>query len=174
MTETTSKPDRKTPRWVKILLVLSLAFNLLIIGAVSAKVFMPHHRFGGKGPHMTHGPLARPGAMYKTGRYLMRQLSRERRYEMMQLVRMHRANMQNELKNLATARLDFARLIASQPDNKAGFDKTYAAVKQAEAALHEKASALTRDFISNLTPQERVTYAEILQNPPRRRWFRRR
>lgn len=171
MTETTT-PKRKTPRWIKVLLTISLALNLLIVGAVAAKFFFPHphHRYG-KGPHSA---LARPGALYKAGRHLMWKLSRERRHEMFQVVRMHRANMKTELGNLAKARLGLAKAIASQPDNQAAFDKNWEIVKQAETAFRVKASALTADFIKNLKPDERKIYAEILQNPPRRRWFKRR
>lgn len=170
-TNTISQPaNRKAPRWMKILLVLSLAMNLLVIGAFVGKLFMPHHGFAGKGPH---GALASPGAMRDAGRHLMWKLPRERRQEMLQLVRRHRANMQTELNDLANARLDFARLVASQPDNREGFDKTWKAVKKAEAALLAKANALTRDFLENLTPQERKLYAKTLQNPPRRKWFKR-
>ncbi len=169
MTEQTNPTKTKAPRWMKILLTVSLAFNLLIIGAVSTRVFMSGHYMTGKGPYAA---LARPGAMHHAGRHMMWKLPRQRRHEMRQLVRMHRSNMQAELKNLANTRLDFARQITSQPDSQAGFDKTYAAVKQAETALHEKASALTKDFITSLTPSERKTYAQTLEHPPRRRWFR--
>ena len=174
MTETTQNPTpkRKAPRWMKVLLVISLAFNLLIIGAVASKAFMPHHRFGGKGIHKGYyNPLARPAALIRAGRHMMRQMPHERRHEMFQLVRKHRTNMQSDKKKLAAARLELARLMASQSDNQQNFDTAYTAVKQAEAATHEKTSAMVRDFIKNLTPTERTLYAEILQNPPRRRWF---
>lgn len=168
----TDKPDKKTsPRWMKILLTVSLAFNFLIIGAIGAKFLLPHHPMHGKG---SHGALARPNAMYKAGRHLMWKLSRERRREMFQVVRMHRSNMQSELNDLAKARLAVAQTIARQPGNLEKFDKNWRIVKKAEAALFIKASTLTADFIKNLTPDERKIYAEILQNPPRRRWFKRR
>lgn len=164
---------------MKILLVISLAFNLLIIGAVSSKVFMPHHPFGSASHHKYKGfnkhqsKLARPGALFRANRYLLHQLPRARRKELIQLVRKHRDSMQDELLTLAAARLAFARHIDSQPENQAEFDKTYTQVKQAEVALHAKASAMTKAFISALTPAERKIYAEILQNPPHRRWFSR-
>lgn len=156
---------------MKIVLTISLALNFLIIGAIGAKFFLPHHPMHANGPH---GSLARPNAMYKAGRHLMWKLTRERRHEMFAIVRMHRTNMQTELSNLAKARLAIARTIASQPDNQKKFDENWRVVQKAEAALFTKASALTADFIKSLTPDERKIYAEILQNPPRRRWFKRR
>jgi len=181
MTETTqtSAPKRKSPRWVKVLLVISLAFNLLIIGAVGSKVFKPHHRFGG-GPNMhstKHGPSAhpsaRPGALIKAGRHMMRKMSPERRQEMFQILNKHRANMQEQMKSLADTRLAFAQHLANQSDDQAEFEKAYTAVKTAEDAVRDKYSEMTSDFIKNLTPPERKLYAKILQDPPRRHWFKR-
>lgn len=166
----TDKSNKKSaPRWLKILLTVSLAFNFLIVGAVSAKLFLPHHNMTGKA---THGALARPNAMYQAGRHLMWKLPRERRREMFQLVRMHRGNMQKELDILADARLALAQTISKQPDNMDEFDKKWVLVKEAEVALFSKANALTKDFIKSLSPDERKAYAEILQNPPRKKWFK--
>jgi len=169
MTDKTTK--RTAPRWMKILLTISLALNLLIIGAIGAKFFRPYYPMHSKGPH---GALARPDAMYKAGRHLMWKLTRERRQEMFQIVRMHRSNMQTELSNLAKARLALAKTITSQPDNQSAFDQKWGIVKTAETALLKKSNALTSDFIKSLTADERKTYAEILQNPPHRQWFKRR
>lgn len=178
MTETTqtSAPKRKSPRWVKVFLVISLAFNLLIIGAVASKVFRPHHRFGGgyKMHHTKPGPSARPGALIKAGRHMMRKMSPERRHEMFQTLNKHRANMQEQMKTLAATRLAFAQHLTNRPDDQAEFEKTYIAVKTAEDALRDKFSEMTNDFIKNLTPAERKLYAKILQDPPRRHWFNRR
>jgi len=167
MTDQTTK--KTSSRWVKITLIISLAFNFLIIGAVAAKFFQPHHNMTGKGPH---GTLAQPNALHQAGRYLMWKLPRERRREMLELVRMHRANMQGELNNLANARLALAKTIANQPDDTAEFDEKWAMVQEAETALFLKANLLAKDFIKSLTPQERKTYAQILQNPPQRKWFK--
>jgi len=160
MTDKTTK--KILPRWIKVTLIISLAFNLLIVGAVTAKFFLPHHNLTGKGPH---GAMARPNAMHQAGRHLMWKLPRERRRQMIQLVRSHRKNMQSELDNLAKARLALAKTIASGPDNQAAFEEKWLEVQKAEKALFIKASALTKDFIANLTPTERKTYAEILQKP---------
>jgi len=172
MTDTTPT-KRKTPRWVKILLTLSLALNLLIIGASAARFFGPNHYMAGKGKHSA---LGQPGAMHHAGRHFMWKLPRERRHEMYQLVKMHRENMKSEYSNLAKTRLAFANMITNQPgnqeDNQERFDKFYAEIKKAEAALHQKASALTKDFIQSLTPSERQAFAKILQDPPKRRWFK--
>lgn len=162
---------RKTSRWVKILLTISLALNFLIIGAVAAKFFIPHNILGGNGPH---GALGRPAALHRAGAHLMWQLPKERRQELFQLVRKHRQNMQSDLNNLAKTRLDLANAIAEQPDNSQELRNKLDAMKSAESKLHDKSSNLTLQFLQSLTASERKSYAEILKKPPHRRWFKKR
>lgn len=158
----------KTPRWIKVTLVVSLALNLLVAGAVGASVFWPHMRPIGEGPH---GGLARPAAMQTAARHLMWKLPRERRRALFALIVKHRRAMQPELNALADSRLALAKLLTSSSATTAELQAELLAVRNAESALHDKAAGLTKAYITSLSEKERRLYGQILQDPPRKRWF---
>ena len=155
---------------MKVLLTISVALNLLVIGAIGSRAY-----FGPPGGfHMVgkHARLAHPAAMQHAGRHLMWKLPREKRRDIRQMVKSHRTSMQPQLQGLAQARLKFAKLI-EQPYEPAQFDAALATMKTAEAAVQQKSSDLIRQFIEKLSPQERMKYGKILQKPARKRWFKR-
>ncbi len=170
MTDTqTQLPQKKSPRWMKILLVISLSLNLLIIGAIGSRAYFGPAGFKVAGKH---GRLASPNAMRHAGTHLMWKLPREKRLEIHQLVRNHKAAMKPQLLALANARANFARTLKTdyKPEE---LSAALAKVGAAEDVIHSKSTELIKIFIDKLTPQERKKYAAILLSPKRGRWFNR-
>ena len=162
---------RKSPRWMKILLVLSLALNLLIIGTIAGSFFFgPGHRFTGMAMS-PYNKISRPTALYVAGRMLVWKLPRERRQAVFALVRKHRAAMAPAFKRLDTKRTELANILAAETLDSERFKTVFDDITKIEADIHLKAADLTEKFITSLQPAERRLYAKILQNPPRHRGF---
>ena len=172
---------RKSPRWMKILLVLSLALNLLIIGTIAGSFFFgPGHRFTGMAPY---NRIARPAALHVAGRMLVWKLPRERRRAVFELVQKQRTQMAPAFERLDEKRAELANILAAENLDTERFKTVFDEITKIEADIHLQAATLTEKFISGLHPAERRLYAEILQHPlrhrgfgmggPGRRWLRR-
>ena len=81
---------RKAPRWMKITLVLSLALNLLIFGAIGA-------RFAFGPPHGAARGLGAPGVMLMESRRIMRKLPPERRRALRVIIGKHRMELRHAI-----------------------------------------------------------------------------
>ena len=165
MTQTTK---RKSPRWMKVLLVISLCFNLIVLGAIGSRAFFgpPGFKMAGK-----YGRLAHPGAMRHAGVHLVWKLPKEKRRAIHQLVHDHKDATKPQLKALAEARANFARTLKTdyKPEE---FATALKKMDAAEDTLQNKTHELITVFINKLSPQERKKYADILLSPKRKRWFR--
>lgn len=155
--------------WMKIALTVSLALNLLIVGAVATTIYNAKRHYGDLA---RVSPLGRPAAMHRAARHLMWKLPRERRRELAELARKNRAALLPDMERLAKARLALANLIARGTVDQAEYQAALDAVSKAENDIHVQAGTLTRKFIDALTPEERRLYAEILKSGPRhhRKW----
>ncbi len=157
---------RKSPRWVKILLTLSLAFNLLIISAIGSKIYFAPESMG----KINNARLARPGALQTAGFHLMQMASKQRKLELARLVRVNRRKLRHYYQNIANSRLALAKTLNTRPFNIEAMQKALQAVHSAETEAHNQISNFTATFLSSLTPQEREDYAKLLTEPPRQRW----
>ena len=163
-TQTTVRP---VSGWLKALFFVSLAFNLMIIGAIGAGMYFAPHM--ANMPAMgRHAPLARPGALFIAGRNLIHQVPLRRKIELMQVLRANRQSLAQGFRDIADARLNLARTLTQKPFDRARFERALEAVKAAERRTHEQGQNLTRDFILALTDKERAAFARLLTNPPRR------
>ena len=158
--KTKVKSPARWPRWAKILLVVSLALNLLIIGAAATRYYFVAYGHD----ESTMGNLARAGAMHRAGMALMWRLPRERRNQLRQFAMSRRMGMQQNFTAIANARLKLAEIIEKRPFDQAAFDKAFAVVKKAEAAAHDAGLKLTRDFIARLSDDERAIYVQMLKS----------
>jgi uncharacterized membrane protein len=162
---------QKAPGWIKILLVISLAFNLLIIGAIGARFFLFKEYAGGNRPHNW---LARSAVLHVTMRKLLWHMPRERHDAMRKIIAPHRRAMRRQLRTLAELRLQLAKEISDGTFRQSHFNQSMEKVKAAEETIRQQRSELLSDFIKGLTPVERQRYSQLLLNPPpRRRWFNR-
>lgn len=139
--------------WWKVLLVVSLAFNLLVIGGGIARYFFapPFERMGG-GPHMLLLPRA-----------FMGDLAGDRRSEMMKMMQASRERFQQNRQALRATAEKLATALVAEP-----YDET-----KVRAAMDEFAgtgvsqinagTAAALDFIARLTPEERAKLAERIR-----------
>ncbi len=154
------KSPRRWPRWAKILLTISLALNLLIIGAVATRYYFIAYDH----KKSTMGNLAKAGAMHRAGMAMMWKLPRDRRDQLARFAMSRRQQMQQNFSAIAATRLKLADIIAARPFDQAAFDKAFAEVKNAEAQAHVAGLKLTRDFIARLSDDERTLYVEMLKS----------
>lgn len=152
---------RKAPRWMKILLVVSLMLNVVGIGAVGARAWMIHK----------HGPAAH--GLHALGVYsFLRKLPGERRKELRAMFKDMRGELRRQGHTIVTPLKEMANaLIASEFDRKR--------IESALATLHasHESRAATREkfvlsFVDALTPEERMILgSKILRRIERReRW----
>lgn len=139
--------------WWSVLLVVSLAFNLLVIGGGIARYFFapPFERMGG-GPHMLLLP-----------RSFMGDLGGDRRGEMMKMMQASREQFQQNRQAMRATAEKLAAALVAEP-----YDET-----EVRAALDEFAATgvnqinagttAALDFIAKLTPEERAKLAERIR-----------
>ena len=157
-----------TPRWLVVLAVVSLSLNLLVAGAVAARIYYSPFGFS----HMRHAMLARPGALHIAARRLLRRLPRDRAQALRGLAERYRRDLRARFGAVADARLRLARILARQPFDEAAYKAALDEVRASERNAHSTASALTEAFIRALTPEERGRYADILRSPGQHGWWR--
>lgn len=156
-------PKAKGSKLIKIVLVISLAFNLLFIGLVAGTMA----RFGGPGGPGARGAEGGPSL----GAALYRALPREERRALRQgILADHRDRLAEERDNtgLAESVLSALRADPFDPDQLAGFAQAQIERRHARGKAVQEAW-LRR--ITDMTTEERADYAsrleEILSRGPR-------
>lgn len=149
---------RKAPRWMKILLVVSLMLNVVGVGAVGARAWMIHK----------HGPGAH--GLHALGVYsFLRKLPRERRKELRAMFKDMRGELRRQGHTIAIPLKEMANaLIAPEFDRKRieGALATLHASHESRASAREK---FVLSFVDALTPEERkLLGSKILRRIERR------
>ncbi len=157
-----SGPKPRRRRWLVAALTLSLAFNLLIVGAMTARYFF--HPGGWR-----HGDTSTVGAMRSAGRHLLWSLPRERRKALRRIVKDRRPNLEAFREEMYQARKELADVIGKPVLDEQKMKAALGKIKLAEDRAKEAFRALGREFLENLTPEERARFAENLL---KRRWRR--
>ncbi len=172
--------DNAPRPWVMPLLVVSLALNLLVAGAIGAMLY--HHFAGGfhgnaramgqKMHAMGHdrpARLGRPGLMLIASWRLLRELPRERRKALRQVIRQRRGEIRRAYAKVAGARARLAQILAGEPFDEAAYAEAMKTLREADTAARASAVALADAFIRALTPQERRLYAQEIRKAAERR-----
>jgi len=163
--ESPTGPVRKAPGWMKVLLVVSLALNLLIFGAIGARFAF--------GP--AFGPLrglGAPGVMLMEGRRMMRKLPPERRQALRAIIGMHRMELRKHRQKIAQARARLARQLAQDKLDMASYKAELVKMQQAETEGYEMVMRMRENFLRALTRAERQMFAKgLLKHKNRRRAF---
>jgi hypothetical protein len=144
-------------RWWSALLIGSLAINLLIGGAISARFFFPPppERFVGA----TYAQLV--------PRRFLGDLDRPRRLELLAVLRQYRKDFTDSRKAAMLMSASLADALDADPYDPAKADaavKAYAATGN-ELVAHGATAAL--DFIAHLSPDERKMMAKRLRERAR-------
>jgi hypothetical protein len=152
--ETAASPPRlPANRWWMALLVLSLALNLLVAGAVAVRFFVPDRfeRFTGSG----YSPLV--------PRKFLADLSSDRRKEIGDLLRRNRGEFRGSFAEMRKVAGQLADALEHEPYDEAS---AFAAVdRHAEVVkgMIDRGVAVTREVIAKLTPEERKLLARRIR-----------
>ncbi len=174
MNETMQTKTRRG--WLLLLLLVSLAFNFLILGAVGAMVarhYLDRKAWGIHDMHKMddrwkrHAALGRPGRMLRASRKLMRELPEERRKALSDLVRKHGRAIRQAYAKVGEARARLAEILATEPFDGQAYAEAMQALRKADTAARMKVLDLADTFLRALTPQERRRYAELLRDTSR-------
>jgi uncharacterized membrane protein len=138
-------------RRLKYALIVSLALNLLIIGAVAGTMygFKRHPPRFGQGAREDFGLMG-----------LTHKLPEDRRKELRKQLRQERIAFRPLIDEIGAARRDAADKLAAEPFDKAALEAAIANVGEKERALRQSAVGIFLGHAERLTPDERRTLAE--------------
>jgi uncharacterized membrane protein len=161
MTDTTPPADRRTPTWVKVLLAVSLALNLLVAGVVVGARFGdgPHGHDGRPGPRGGFDPALGP---------FSRALPEPYRDRALDELRARAGDARANRAALAGQVSEMLSLLRDEP-----FDaQAMGAVLDAQSAVFAERGEIGRDVvleqIAAMSPAERAALADRLERGLRR------
>ena len=162
MTETSGQSPaepvtRRAPRWLWLLLVVSLALNLLVVGSLAGFAWR-HGGWGGGG----HG--------FFFGGRLLRELPEERRSEVKAILDRNRQAAEQSWKLAGEARQEAMRLFEAEPYDRAAFEAAITRMSEAELAVRSSVTAMMGEIGAKLTHDERQRALKSLK----RGWLGRR
>lgn len=150
-------PQLRSPWWT-VLLGLSLMLNLLVAGVVLG------HRF-------VDGPPDRLiGASYVqlVPRRFLAELPRDRRRELMELVRNNRDSLRQLRGQSEAVGLKLADVLVAEPFDIARVQSTVDEFAASSQGLAAKGGAIVTEMVSRLTPDERELLADAIRDRAQR------
>lgn len=149
---------RKAPRWMKIVLVLSLMLNVVGIGAVGARAWMVHKH--GHGAH----------AMHALGIYsFLRKLPRERRKELRQKFKTMRGELRRHGQSLVGPLKGLAGVLAANDFDKGKLASAITALRTSHDMRAMAREKFLLSFVDSLSAEERQMLGrKILKRVERR------
>ena len=142
--------------WLSAILVVSLAFNLFVIGAVAA-----HHIWDRRHAHHV-GRISGPGFTQLLPRRFFAELADGRRDELRTLIRQHRHEFSQGRTRLRQTARAVADALGAEPFDQAKLDQALQAFAKTGHSLIDMGASVAQDVISRLTPAERKKLAEQL------------
>jgi uncharacterized membrane protein len=166
MIETAPTPmpaERRAPRWMWIVLVLSLALNLLVAGAAAGALW--HVRDYHRAPHRGLDGMSR---------YLA-SLPADRREEIAALLEDDRAKSRSLRRLAREKRREAARAFEAEPFDAVRLEAAARDASEARIALWRQREVLLSKLAGKLTAEERRAYLKSLRDRRHhgRRWHRR-
>lgn len=164
MTDTGPSDDgrRRWPRWKGILLVVSLAVNLLIAGLVATAAI--RHRFAPP-----------PGLGQATVVAFARTLPEPRRQEIWQAARGERSALRPFRRELRLARDEVRKALLAEPFDAERFKNAHHSLLVAEDSARKAAHALYEAVALRMTAEERRSFVQwqaMAERPWRRHRFK--
>lgn len=164
MTDVAPPPStgRRWPRWKSVVLVVSLALNLLIFGAVAAQI--ARHRFGPP-PYLSSG--------HATLVSFVRTLPKDRRDALWTLTDGQRAELKTAWSDVRRLRVDVRTALAAEPFDRDRYKDLHARLLEAELQARRSAHVLFDRVAMELTAGERSAFAKWqprAEKPWRRRF----
>jgi len=140
--------------WLSALLIVSLAFNLFVLGAVIAHHIWDRH----------HGDrINGPGFTQLLPHRFFAELSDSRRDELVKLIRQHRHEFGRGRAKLRQAARAVADALEAEPFDQAKLDQALQDFAKTGHALIDMGASVAQDVVSHLTPAERKKLAERLK-----------
>jgi uncharacterized membrane protein len=145
-------PIQRSPRWIKVALVASLALNLLILGTIGGKILAFRDSGAGLAP-----------AVRGSGPHLLgftRTLPYERRFEIWKVTRKELRALRPLRKEVRRVRAQARAALVAEPFDKQRFTDAQLRVFEAETAFRREAQVLFVAIAGALTSGERTAFAK--------------
>ncbi len=141
---------RRVPRWMWVLLILSLSVNLLIVGVTLGSIWAIRER----------GFWNAPVAIERSYRF-MSTLPQERRREIRTIFRNYKAQLAPYWREVREARVNIGRLIEGSSYSNEQLNAAMDALFQKELAAREAAKPMVTEMIAKLSPSERTYFLSV-------------
>ena len=148
--------ERRSPRWMRAVLVISLALNLLTIGIIASAAWHLHHG-DGRGP----GMMGRLFSFVDT-------LPADRAEKLRAVIREARPAIQPLRRDVWRARREVADLFEANQFDKDQYAAAHQRVLDAEVAMRRGQFAFMTTLAGAMTAEERQGFAKLRRPPPRR------
>jgi uncharacterized membrane protein len=149
-TAASAAPIGRVPRWVWVLLILSLALNLMICGVVFGSIWAVRNG----------GLWDVPVALERSQRF-MQGLPQERRGEIKSVFYSHKAGLIPFWREVRQARLAIGELIKRGGYSDAELDKAMDTLFQKEVAARQAAKPMIAAIMAQLKPAERLHFLRV-------------
>ncbi len=141
---------RRAPRWMWILLIVSLCANLAVLGVV----------FGSMWAVRKGGLWDMPVVLERSQRF-MHGLPKERRNEINAIFYDHKPNLASYWRDVRQARLGIGRLIEKGSYTEEELDTAMNELFVKEKAAREAAKPMVAAMLAQLNPKERVHFLSV-------------
>lgn len=149
-------PAKKRIRWGRWALIVSLAFNVLIVGFVASRAY----HFGGK--HWRDGsPVMQ---VFRQGGKFVKDLPRERRRELGKMIKSRRDEFRLDDAEVKAAVTALAEAIRQTPYDAQRTEEALVKLQEQAETLITRGRTVTMDMIAELTDEERGHLAKRLLN----------
>lgn len=155
--ETQSAPQKPRSRWWSILLVASLALNLLFAGAIAARWFTQE-----RVERLTGGSYTQ-----LLPRRFLADLPRERRQDILAMLGAHRKAFRDGRTELRNAAVAIAAALEAEPYNADAAAKALDDFNAVASGLVTKGSDVARQVLATLSPEERKKLAQRIRERAR-------
>ncbi len=162
VTPDSTAAKRRTPRWIWVLLIGSLALNLLIVGAIGGSWARYHRGWG--------GPWG--GGWHRYG--FMRSLPDDRRDRVRVIMKQHRETLRPLRREAHGAWRGVIEVLKADEIDKAKLEQAIASAHEAETAARKRLVPMILEVAAVLTPEERRQFIKRFERRGKRRWWRRR
>lgn len=154
---TDARPGAKAPRWMRGLLVVSLALNLLVVGLVAGSV-LGKSRSGGRSVE-AHEFQRHP---------LIGALARDDRREVMQQLRRDNGQHRENAKALRTRFRAYLEALRADAFDADAIEQLLKDQREAMGGWQDGVDGILLQTLSDMTPEERLAYADRLEELGRR------
>lgn len=145
---------RQAPRWMWIVMTISLALNLLVVGFVGATAWAWHR--GAFGP-----------GIFRAAHGVYHELPAERRREVRAIIAGHHEQLRERRRAVRAARNGVAERLGAEKFDRAAFETALKRLHEAELAKRQGAVPMLGEIAQKLTVHERRAFLHAF-----RRWHR--